>query len=114
LPSDRPSERLRDLIVNCDRIAAYVRGLSEDDLARDRLRLDAIERCVERISEAAKKLSPFAEREMPGIPWGSIRAVGNVLRHQYDDVDPAVIIAIARNDVPMLRESALACLIRLG
>jgi alcohol dehydrogenase len=42
LPSDRPSERLRDLIVNCDRIAAYVRGLSEDDSRIDEIAAKAV------------------------------------------------------------------------
>jgi hypothetical protein len=45
---------------------------------------NAAERCLERISEAARKLGGVAEELCPGIPWPQLRAVGNLLRHEYD------------------------------
>jgi uncharacterized protein with HEPN domain len=47
---------------------------------------DAVERCLERIGEAAKKLGSDAEELCPEIPWPNIRGLGNVLRHEYDMV----------------------------
>jgi uncharacterized protein with HEPN domain len=37
---------------------------------------DAVERCLERISEAARKIGVLAEELCPGIAWAEIRALG--------------------------------------
>jgi len=49
--------------------------------AEDRKTYDAVERCLERISEAAAKLGDLARALVPGQPWQDIRALGNRLRH---------------------------------
>lgn len=49
---------------------------------------ECAQRCMERISEAAKKLGDVAEELCPRIPRSSVRALGNFLRHEYDRVDP--------------------------
>ncbi len=48
---------------------------------------DAVERCLERISEASKKLGSLAEDLCPGIPWSQQRGLGNFLRHEYDRIE---------------------------
>jgi len=50
---------------------------------------NAVERCLERISEAARKLGGAAEELCPAIPWPQLRAMGNFLRHEYDSIDIA-------------------------
>ena len=47
----------------------------------DRKTYDAVERCLERISEGAAKLGDTATALMPEQPWRKIRALGNRLRH---------------------------------
>ena len=44
---------------------------------------DAVERCLERISEPAAKLGNLAPAWMPDQPWQKIGALGNRLRHRY-------------------------------
>lgn len=61
----------------------------------DRRTRDAVERCLERLSEAATKLGEAADELAPGPPWKAVRALGNVFRHAYDQVDPARIWEIA-------------------
>jgi uncharacterized protein with HEPN domain len=57
------------------------------------------------ISEAARKLHAEAERLIPDQPWPAIRAIGNVLRHQYDEVDPAAIWNIVQKELGPLKQS---------
>lgn len=47
----------------------------------------AVERCLERICEAAAKLGDMAAHLMPDQPWQKIRSFGNVLRHAYDEIE---------------------------
>ena len=86
MPSEAPTRRLRDIIANIDRVRAHVQD-TPSDVPFDEKTRDAVERCLERISEAVKKLGSEIEEREPDIPWRSIRGLGNVLRHQYDDVD---------------------------
>jgi len=46
------------------------------------------------ISEAVRSIStldPELELRFPDIMWSAIRGIGNILRHQYDDVDATLI-----------------------
>jgi uncharacterized protein with HEPN domain len=62
-----------------------------------------VERCLLRISEAARKLQGVVELVAPDHPWADVRAIGNVLRHQYDAVDPAIVWQIVETDLEPLR-----------
>jgi len=54
--------------------------------------MDAVERCLQRISEAAIRLGEEeAERLVPNQPWQDIRGIGNHLRHGYDALDSGMI-----------------------
>ena len=53
MPSDIPHERLQDIITKIDRVRFHLQGLASGAELDDKTR-DAVERCLERISEAAK------------------------------------------------------------
>jgi uncharacterized protein with HEPN domain len=114
LPSEKPARRLREILDNIERVSTYVAEQDPVSFELDTLRRDAAERCIERISEAAKKLGATAELLMPEQEWHAIRAVGNVLRHMYDEVDPAVVWRIATDDLPRLERSVRRTLARLA
>jgi len=66
------------------------------------------------ISEAAKKLGAAAENLIPSQPWPDIRGIGNVLRHEYDGVDPRTVWRIiASGDLASLKEAVSTAVARL-
>jgi uncharacterized protein with HEPN domain len=105
LPSDKPLFRLTDVLENIDRIRAYTENYTVDRFVSDPKCQDAVERCLLRISEAARKLQDVAEVLIPDQPWSDIRAVENVLRHEYDTINPNVIWHIIENDLGSLRQA---------
>ena len=86
MPSEKPARRLEDIIENVKAIQRYTAGMNLTALVKDDKTRDAVERCLERITEAAAKLGDLAPVLMPGQPWQKIRAFGNRLRHEYDDI----------------------------
>lgn len=108
MPSSKPLRRLRDIAANIDRILAYTADLTTEEFAADDRTQDAVERCLQRVSEAAVKLGPLAEEAMPRHFWAGIRGIGNVLRHDYDRVDPVILWRIIRHELPPLRQDVLA------
>ena len=114
MPSDRPVTRLRDILQNVDRIERYTESYSLDRFIGDSRCQDAVERCLLRISEAARKPAGILEEIAPDQPWSGIRAVGNVLRHEYDAVDPTVIWHIVEKDLVPLRRAVEKAIRILG
>ncbi|MEO5952833.1 MAG: HepT-like ribonuclease domain-containing protein [Chloroflexia bacterium] len=102
MPSERPASRLEDIKANAEAILDYTAGMDESAFEENRLVYDAVERCLERISEAAAKLGELAPVLVPDQPWRDIRALGNRLRHEYDDISQTHLWEIIQHDLPSL------------
>jgi uncharacterized protein with HEPN domain len=113
VPFRNPREELETILENIARIERYVGGLDEAALMLNDEKRDAVERCLERISEAARRLGDQAEILCPGLPWPDIRGLGNRLRHGYDSIDPEVIWSTVREDLGPLQLAAMIALNRL-
>ena len=108
-----PADSLADIVENAERIEQYVFGLDHLAFKGSGLVRDAVERCLERVCEAAARLGEQADELMPDQPWREIRGMGNRLRHAYDRIDVDVIWNAARNDVPGLASDARRAMSRL-
>ncbi|MFB9790820.1 HepT-like ribonuclease domain-containing protein [Shinella granuli] len=102
MPTERPKTRLQDIVENATSILTYTTGMDREAFARNNLVRDAVERCLEWISEAASKLGGTAETLLPNHPWRQIRDLGNILRHAYDNVDEEIVWSIVTERLPTL------------
>src|ERR1700678_1262772 len=91
MSSSDPARRIADILENISRIRTYAKGLTARRLASDRKTLDAIERCLERICEAARKLGDTLDEKYPAVEFPKLRQLGSVLRHDYDGVDAGML-----------------------
>ena len=114
MPSEKPARRLHDIIENAKAIQRYIAGMDLAEFEGDQKTYDAVERCLERISEAAAKLGDLASELMPDQPWQEIRALGNRLRHEYDAIRAGRLWDIAQIDLPALRTACEGALRRFG
>jgi uncharacterized protein with HEPN domain len=58
---------------------------------------------VEIVSEASRHVPDAMKDKHPNAEWQEIRAIGNILRHEYQRVDDLVMWRIAKNYFPELR-----------
>jgi uncharacterized protein with HEPN domain len=72
---DRLSLALHDILDAIAEVRVYAAGLDLDGLRQDGLRRRAIERCIEIISEASRRLPQRWKDEQPEIPWRDIAAI---------------------------------------
>jgi uncharacterized protein with HEPN domain len=74
----------------------------------------AVQYALLTISEAARRLGPNAEALAPHQPLADIRGIGNILRHQYDEVDPEVIRSVVQRDLAALKADAQQALVAVS
>lgn len=75
-----------------------------ETFADDEKTIDAVERCLQRITEAARKLGDTMDRRHPSIPWWQVRNLGSVLRHDYDHIALDRLWATVTTDLATLRD----------
>ena len=107
MPRDRsPRHRLFDILNSIQHIEKIVAGLDERAFASDFLRYRAVERELEIISEASRSLSDADKARFPEIPWRRIADIGNVLRHNYDDIAPSLVWGVVSGGLGPLKSAA--------
>ncbi len=106
-----PRQRLQDILDAIAAIESYAAGKDLATYSAEPMLRDAIERNVERISEASRYLPDELKEAHAGIPWHEIAAIGNVLRHAYVTVDDREIWGVVSDELPPLR-AAVESMIR--
>jgi len=104
LPDVRDAGYLLDMIQHAHGISRAVKTRTlQDYLSDEDLRL-AVERRIEIIGEAARRVSRAFQDVHPEIPWGKIIAQRNLLTHQYGEIEDEIVWAVATVSVPELIE----------
>ena len=57
-----------------------------------------VERGVETISEASRRLTEELKLRHPEIPWAKVAGIGNVLRHEYESISAPVMWKLVQDD----------------
>lgn len=72
---------------------------SQQVFAEDIVSVRSAERGLLIISEAAKALPDELVAKYPDVEWHAIRAIGNVLRHDYEQIEPHRLWVIVTRDL---------------
>ncbi len=86
-----PRARLLDMLEAAEGIRAAVHGLDFADFEKAWVVQRAVERGLEIISEASRHLPAETKAAYPDLPWRQTAGIGNVLRHDYQRVEPRLI-----------------------
>ena len=97
------ADALTHILDNIRQIETCTTGRQEAELRTNPMLADAVERCIERISEASRSIPESVKAGYPTEPWRDIATIGNILRHNYDAVDPHILWSLLTNDLPSLR-----------
>ena len=97
-----PIPRLLDIVQASELIRADMQGVTLDALEADIRKRWLIERGIEIISEASRRLPDDLKARHPEIPWPKVAGIGNVLRHNYEDVAAPVMWNLVRDNLPEL------------
>jgi uncharacterized protein with HEPN domain len=105
-PEERDPAHLWDMIEAAQAIVDFTKILTLEEFlqaGRDReiTRL-AVERELEILGEAARRVSSRFCNDHPEIPWKEMVGLRNVISHEYDKVDYTRIYRIVHERIPEL------------
>ncbi len=113
MPSSDPEQRFHDILNNIARSEQHTAGMNSRAFAGDKKTYDAVERCLERISEASKKLGSLAEDLCPGVPWSQLRGLGIFSGMNYDRIERDRLWFMVERDLAPLKAAVEQALQRM-
>ncbi len=84
-------------------LQGFLENVSYEDYENNFLLQRGIERELEILGEAARRLSTQLRDQHPEISWSKIIGLRNVIAHQYEDVRIERIWEIVQKDIPILK-----------
>jgi len=97
---------LEDILEAVGRIRSYTLDLTLDAFRVDFKTFDAVVRNLEIIGEATKGIPDSVRLKYPEVDWNRIRALRNILIHEYFGVDAEIVWDVVQNKVTALEKLA--------
>ena len=97
-------DHMLDAIAN---IEADTAGYDFEGFRKDRRVRQLVERNLEIISEASRRLPQVFKDAEGQIPWRAIAGIGNVIRHDYHDTYPTVLWQTCAEDLQPLKSALM-------
>lgn len=104
-------QHMLEAVTAAERLAA---DKSIENYRTDRDLAAAVERYLERLSEASRHIPQAQKDKYPAIDWRGVADIGNVLRHAYDQVSDRRVLQAVIVDLPPLKAAIAAILTDLG
>ena len=93
---------LYDIYEAARDITKFVQGVDLNAFAKQKVLRLAVERQLEVIGEAIKRLTEKTWNAHPEIPWQQIVSQRNIIAHEYDKLQMDKIYRVATDSIPKL------------
>ena len=101
-PEARDAAYLWDMLDAARTIMRFVSDVTINQYMEDRKLQLAVERAVEIIGEAARRVTDTFKNAHPEIPWKGIIGQRHVLAHEYGEIKQERMWAVASGHIPAL------------
>ena len=101
---------LRDILEGLDHIESFLGNMDLEAYKADLKTKSAVERQLQIITEAAKRLGDEAETLCPGPDWRGFCRMGDLLRHSYHKVDDEIVWNTIKDELPLMRRAVVKVL----
>lgn len=91
-----------DMLRAARSAVGFVQEIDEAKFKADRMRQLAIERLLEIVGEAAKRVSEECKSAHPSVPWRRAAGLRDFITHEYHRIDLTIVWDIVSRDLPSL------------
>jgi len=101
-PEGRNPAYLWDMLQAAREVVDMLEDYDLSAFLANRVILRTIERSIETLDEAARRVSAPFQTAHPEIPWHEIIGQRNILAHEYGQIDHELLYKTASEDIPAL------------
>jgi uncharacterized protein with HEPN domain len=101
-PGTRDAANLYDMLEAAREAYDLVSRTQADTFLRDRVLQRALERMLELVGAAARRVTVKFQAGHPEIEWRGIIGQRNILAHEYGRIKHALLFQTAKEDAPSL------------
>jgi uncharacterized protein with HEPN domain len=105
MPSSSAIPRLSDIIEAIERVRAVLGDMPLQSFELDWQKQWLVERGVEIISEASRRLPDEMKARHQTIPWATVSGIDNVLRHDYERISAPVMWQLVHEQLAPLEQA---------
>jgi uncharacterized protein with HEPN domain len=99
---------IRDILETIERVRGKVADKSFAEFEAEWDLRFVVQRAIEIISEATRRLPEELKATRPEIEWRSIAGIGSVLRHEYHTISNKIVWDVVQADLPLLQKAVEA------
>src|SRR5438105_3598478 len=99
---------INDILETIERVQIKTAGKTFAQFEADWELRFIVQRAIEIISEATRRLPDQLKVTRPEIEWRSVAGIGNVLRHEYHTVSDKIVRNVVQGDLPPLKTAIVA------
>lgn len=86
-------------------IQTQMEGITKEQFEGSELLQGFVERKLEIIGEATKRIPDDFKQQYPNIPWKDMAGMRDILIHQYTEVDEDIVWKTITQKIPPLKEN---------
>ena len=94
--------RVRDILAAVRAVGTYTDGMTFEEFVADQRTVDAVVRNLMTMGESIRWIPEPVLDDYPEVPWRVMRAVRNVVVHEYFGIDARILWATVKYDLPPL------------
>lgn len=92
--------RIKDILECIAKITEYTNDISYAQFVSDKKTIDAVLRNLEIIGEAVRHIPITVQENYNDLPWAEMRAMRNIVAHEYFGVNLGIIWNTTQNNLP--------------
>jgi uncharacterized protein with HEPN domain len=97
-------EFVLDMLLACENILKYTKGMRFEEFEKDGKTKDAVIRNIEILGEAVKNISTEFRKDYRDIEWNDIARTRDKFIHFYFGIDDEILWDIITIDIPKLKQ----------
>ena len=94
---------IEDIIGAMDKAIEFVTNMSYEEFNQDDKTAYAVERAIEIIGEAARKIPGSVRKNYPEVPWKDMAGMRNKVIHEYFGVKLDIVWRTVKEELPTLK-----------
>ncbi len=104
--NNRDIDVLKHIVRYCTEVEHTTErfGMSFETFSKDFVYKNAVALCILQIGELTAKLTVEFKETYAQMPWNQIKAMRNIVAHEYGSIDAEILWETVENDIPALKE----------